>query len=417
MTALVTPCAISGNVNAVGSKSYAHRALIAAGFLQDKPFKMNGITYSDDVNATINCLQSLGVNFSDNKVYPCKTIPKTAILNVNESASTLRFLLPLVASLGVEAEFICSKTLKKRPIAPLLQTLTQNGVKVDTTKDGYKISGKLNADHLAIDSSLSSQYVTGLMFSLAYKGGGSLCVTGKKVSSGYIDITADVLNDFGVSVKENTIGYQLTRKALTNQGCSEQGYTIEGDWSNSAFFLTAAALGGSVTVKGLNLNSKQKDKKILSVLKKVGADVTEDNDLVTVKANGLRPFELDAEDLPDLVPILSVLAAFCNGKSLIKNISRLKIKESDRVEEILKTLKIADITAVYDGDLTITGGTPKGGNFTAGDHRIAMAQTILALYSQGKSRIYNAECVKKSYPSFYEDVNKLGGNFCVALER
>ncbi len=420
MLVTVTPCNLFGSVHAIGSKSYAHRALIAGGFLQKTPLKITGVTMSEDVMATIDCLKNLGVKFENDTIYPCKNLPKSAVLNAKESASTLRFLLPVVASLGVEAEFVCADSLKNRPIGPLLDTLTQNGVKVEYKNtdgtgntDGLKISGKLTGNNFTVDSSLSSQYLTGLMLAMSIMGGGDITVKGKRVSTGYIDITIDLLKSFGVTVETTDYGYRI----IKNDAPITDSYNVEGDWSNAAFFLAAGALGGSVTVDGLNLNSLQKDKKILSILSDIGASVTAQDGSVTVKPVTLRPFTVDAEDTPDLVPVLAVLAAFADGKTIISNVSRLRIKESDRVEGILKTLNAAGITAVYDGNLIVHGGKPQGGNFYAEDHRLAMAQTILALYADGKSLIHNAETVQKSYPLFFDDVNKLGENCCVVMER
>ncbi len=413
MKAFVSPCDLSGKVHTIGSKSYAHRALIAGAFLQKNPIRIYGVTTSEDVSATLACLEKLGAKFENNVLYPCQNLPKSAVLNANESASTLRFLLPVVASLGVKAEFLRADSLKNRPIAPLFKTLSQSGVKVcNTNSGGLQISGKLTGNSFTVDSSLSSQFLSGLMFAVAIMGGGDITVEGKRVSTGYIDMTIDVLKTFGVTVIATDYGYRILKN-----NCKTDSYNVEGDWSNAAFFLAAGAIGGMVTVEGLNPNSFQKDKKILSVLSDVGASVTVQNGSVRVEYKSLRPFTVDAEDIPDLVPVLAVLAAFADGKSVISNLSRLKIKESDRIEGILKTLHTAGISAAYDGNLTICGGKPKGGDFYAEDHRLAMAQTVLALYADGKSCIHHAETVRKSYPSFFDDVNKLGGNRCVALER
>lgn len=416
MIATVTPCNLVGKVHAIGSKSYAHRALIAGGFLQKSPLKIHGVTMSEDVMATIDCLEKLCVKFENNVIYPCKSLPKSVILNAKESASTLRFLLPVAASLGVEAKFVCADSLKNRPIGPLLDTLSQNGVKIEYEKDGtdgLKISGKLTGNSFTVDASLSSQYLTGLMLALSIMGGGDITVKGKRVSTGYIDITTDILKLFGIIVETTDYGYRI----IKNDAPIIDSYNVEGDWSNAAFFLAAGALGGRVTVDGLNLNSLQKDKKILSILSDIGAGVTVRDGSVTVTPVTLRPFRVDAEDIPDLVPVLAVLAAFADGKTVISNVSRLKIKESDRVEGTLKTLNVAGIAAVYDGDLTVYGGKPQGGNYYADDHRLAMAQTILALYAKGKSLIHNAETVQKSYPAFFDDVNNLGENYSVVMER
>lgn len=415
MKITVKPSVLEGSVVAPRSKSQAHRALIAAAFLGKTQVKIYGADKSDDVSATIDCLKSLGVEILEKEdcllVTPYVGGKKTVKLNARSSGTTLRFLIPIAAALGKKAEFILNKDLKNRPIAPLLDALTANGV----TVNGYTVRGKLKSGDFKIDGSLSSQFISGLIFASAILGGGKIQVFGNRVSKGYIDMTVGVLKDFGVDVITTDYGYEVVKSSRLP--ISE--YFIEGDYSNSAFYLLAGGLQGRLTVKGLNAESAQGDKSILNVLKTVGAIEEESGTDITVRRKELNAFTFDGEQTPDLVPLLAVFAAFLNGTTVISGVERLKIKESDRISGIINILKQSKIDCGYDGKvLTVEGGKPLGGVFYANnDHRIAIAATFLALFAEGDSVIEGAECVNKSYPNFYDDIKRLGGLINVDLER
>lgn len=414
MRITVKPSVLEGNVVAPRSKSHAHRVLIAAAFLGKTQVKIYGADKSDDVSATIDCLKSLGVDIREKDdcllVTPYVSGKKTVKLNARSSAATLRFLLPITAALGINAEFILNKDLKNRPIAPLMNALTANGA----TVRGYAISGKLKNGNFKIDGSLSSQFISGLIFASAILGGGKIEVLGNVVSKGYIDMTVCVLKDFGVDVVTTDYGYEVIKSS--RDSLSE--FFIEGDYSNSAFYLLAGGLKGPLTVKGLNAESAQGDKAVFSVLKTVGAINEERGTDITVNRGELNAFSFDGEQTPDLIPLLAVFAAFLNGATVISGVERLKIKESDRISSIINILKRSKIDCNYDGKvLTVVGGKPSGGVFYANnDHRIAIAATFLALFAEGDSVIEGAECVNKSYPNFYDDIKRLGGLINVDLE-
>lgn len=415
MKITVKPSVLEGSVVAPRSKSQAHRVIIAAAFLGKTQVKIYGADKSDDVSATIDCLKSLGVEILEKEdcllVTPYVGGKKTAKLNARSSGTTLRFLLPIAAALGKSAEFILNKDLKNRPIAPLLDALTANGV----TVSGCTVSGKLKNGNFKIDGSLSSQFISGLIFASAILGSGKIQVFGNRVSKGYIDMTIGVLKDFGVDVITTDYGYEVVKSSRLP--ISE--YFIEGDYSNSAFYLLSGALKGPLTVKGLNGESEQGDKSILNVLKTAGAIEEASGTDITVRRKELNAFTFDGEQTPDLVPLLAVFAAFLNGTTVIGGVERLKIKESDRISGIINILKQSKIDCNYDGKvLTVEGGKPLGGVFYANnDHRIAIAATFLALFAEGDSVIEGAECVNKSYPNFYDDIKRLGGLINVDLER
>ncbi len=414
MIAEIIPHNLMGEVSAIGSKSFAHRALIAAAFFQKTPTVISGVTLSEDVLATINCLRALGVSVQGEQnllVTPAKCFPEHAVLHCGNSGSTYRFLLPVVAALGISAEFVLSKRLSQRPIEALVQTL--GGC---CNEDGTRVCGKLACGTYHVDGSVSSQFVSGMMFALSLLSGSSrLFVDGQKVSQGYVDATARVLEDFGADVQKTDFGFEICGGRQTER----KSYVVEGDWSNAAYWLAVGALRGNVTVCGLNVNSVQPDKAIVNILRSCGATVSTTNSGVRVQKGSLRAFQTDASQIPDLVPTLAVLAAFCNGTSVISGVERLRQKESDRVQNAISTLREAGIEAVCcNNQLVVRGGVPHGGNFFAdNDHRVAMSQTLLALCAQGNSTISGCECVDKSYPNFFTDAKKLGGENCVCLER
>lgn len=414
MKVQVFPSTLSGSVEAVSSKSYAIRAIIAAATIANNPVKIYGKFNCDDILSTIDCLEKMGARIENHDnhitVHPVKNYKKSPTLCVNECATAYRFLLPISATLGLNARFKVAKSLENRPIAPLLDAIKGFGV----TYSDHKITGKLNTDKITVDGSLSSQFVSGLMYALAVSNQKSkLTVKGKIVSKGYIDMTVSVLKAFGVSVMQDGNDYFIEKSP-----CRIDEYFVEGDWSGASFFLCAGAIDGSVGVKGLNINSLQKDRTILDVLSAFGAKITVNNDCVTVTRGERIPFVFNAEDCPDIVPNLAVVAAFSNGKSEIGGVSRLKIKESDRISEILKMLASAKIKAEFCEDkLIIFGGSKVSGNFTSKDHRTVMASTLLSTFLNGQSSVTDANAVKKSYPNFFDDYKLTGGNFCVDMAR
>lgn len=405
----IQPNRLCGTINAVGSKSFAHRALIISSLISSNSVEIDGIPPSEDVSATVNCLKLLGVEISEGQTYkiiPPKTFVKSVNFDFGESASTMRFMLPVAMALGISVEYTGRGQLLSRPISPLIELFSKNGIKWENNR----ISGKLQCGDYEIQAGVSSQFISGMLMALSLlKGRSRLKIIGKAVSSGYIKMTIDVLSAFGVKVSEEDGSF-----IIDGQGpCSYAGiekYTVEGDWSNSAFFLVAGAIGGDVIVRGLNPLSTQGDSEILKILRSCGADVSVNGTEIRVKRGKLSAFECDVSDIPDLAPALCVLGAFSHGITRISGAERLKFKESNRLDGILEMLSIAKIKAEYDGNaIKIVGGQPHGGTFYATDHRMAMSEAVLAMYSLGKSVIVGGECVGKSYPNFYKDLILLGG--------
>ena len=367
---------------------------------------------SDDINATVSAVKSLGgiverqgadvVIFGRNKV-------DSAVVDCNESGSTLRFLIPVAAALGINAKFTGRGRLLERPIEDLSQTLKSNGV---TLKD-HTVSGKLKSGEYSVNAVVSSQFVTGLLFALSYSEGKSrLRLCGNAVSRGYIDATLDVLKEFGADIKEDKNGFIINGGLKQKEVCY-----VEGDWSGAAFPLSVGAICGEVTVKGLKYPTLQADGKIVEILKKFGASVNIGKDFVTVKSNKLSGIDVDCENCPDIAQVICSVAAFAEGKTNLYGVERLKIKESDRIAAIINTLKTCKVKAEYsDKVLTVYGGKPMGGEIDGGkDHRTVMSAVVLSSGAMGNSTVTDVEYCSKSYPNFIDDIKRIGGKVDVGF--
>lgn len=415
----ITPSVLSGKVKVPPSKSFAHRAVLAA-FLSGGECKINNIRLSEDIAATLDCAKELGAEFeSDSKKSnvlisrkqnsPCGKIR----LDCGESGSTLRFLIPIALCFGENLEFTGRGRLMERPMKPYFDIFDEKGIKYSLKKSSLSIKGKLSAGDFKIDGSISSQFITGLLFALPLLDGDSrIIIEGNLTSKGYIDITLDVLKKFGIQITNDN--YQsFTIKG--NQQYKARNYTVEGDFSQAAFFLTAGAIGCDIVCTGLKENSLQGDKKIIDVIRQTGATVEKvgTNGFKATATANMHGITVDADEIPDLVPIMAVLLAFCKGESRIVNAARLRIKESDRLAAICSVLKAlgADITEgedflIINGTQVLSGSTVSSHN----DHRIAMAAAIAACRCEGEVAIKGAKkSVKKSYPDFFVDYTKLGG--------
>jgi 3-phosphoshikimate 1-carboxyvinyltransferase len=381
MDIAVNPGPLSGTVRAVPSKSAAHRAMICAA-LADTPTEIICDGTSKDIEATGACLAALE---SSGALLPC-----------GESGSTLRFLLPIVGALGRKASFVLEGRLPERPLSPLYEELVRHGCKLSPQGTSpFTVEGQLMAGDYTLDGGVSSQFISGLLFALPLLGGDStITLTGRVESLPYIGMTLEMLKTFGINVEySNGVFMVGGRQRYRSPGTVK----VEGDWSNAAFWLCAGAISGrEITVTGLDADSKQGDRAVVEILARFGKD--------------LRGIEIDAADIPDLVPILSVVAAAAKGETVIRGAGRLRDKESDRLAavcDVLGTLG-ADVTETEDG-LRIVGGKPlKGGTVSSwGDHRIAMSAATAAVLCAEPIVIQGAEAVNKSYPTFFEERRRL----------
>lgn len=408
----ITPSKLSGTVNIPPSKSVAHRLIISAALAKGTS-KISNIYPSKDIIATIEAMKSLGAEISLNgsiaEVKGIETTPKKANIDCCESGSTMRFLIPVACALGVECTFVGKGKLPQRPIAPYLEEFPKHGIEFDFSNAPQgsilpcTVKGKLTPGKFEIDGGISSQFITGLIFALTLLNDDSeIILTSHLESRPYVDITIDCIKKFGGIITETESGY-LVKGNQTLHASDEE---TEGDYSQAAFFKVANSLGSNINIKGLNSKSSQGDKKIIEICDKI---VYNKNDM-------LNPFTLDCSDIPDLVPVLTVLASFCAGKSEIINVARLRIKESDRLEAISTCLnKIGGKVTAYPDKLVIEGlESLNGGKIESfNDHRIPMAMAMAATRCKTPLVIKGAQCVEKSYPNFWEDYKSLGGKIDV----
>lgn len=389
----IFPKTLQGNICAIPSKSQAHRLLICAAF-SSTPTELVCPTSNEDIDATVQCLNAIGAKIRRTDagfwVEPVKEIPQTANLDCRESGSTLRFMLPIVCALGIEATIMMSGRLPKRPLSPLWEELERMGCSLDRpTNDTIHINGKLQCGEYRIAGNVSSQFITGLLFALALLNGSSqIVITDKLESKPYVEMTQKALQIFGVNTKNYCI------RGAWPFSSPGQVY-VEGDWSNAAFFLAAKAMGNRVTVSNLNMDSPQGDREIQTILENTTAIA-----------------EISAANIPDLVPIMAVYFATKNG-AIFKDVERLRLKESDRVASVISLLNALGVNAHADqSTLFVNGGSFTGGTVDAcGDHRIAMAAAIAATRASGPVTILGAECVNKSYPTFWQEYQRLGGKY------
>ena len=384
MDITIHPGLLRGEIDVIPSKSIAHRYLICAAFA-DNATTLICPESNRDIEATVDCLNALGADIrrtdSGYEIIPIASLPEKATLNCCESGSTLRFMLPIVGALGVDATFQMAGRLPQRPLSPLWEEMERMGCTLTRpTADTIRCTGKLKAGYYVIDGGVSSQFITGLLFATALmEGNGQITITGNLESQPYVDMTEQALKRFDAPNFHST-GY----------------LEVEGDWSNGAFLLAAQWLGSELSIQGLNAESAQGDKAVVEILNQL------DTGMPT----------LSARDIPDLVPILSVVAAAKHGAEFT-HIRRLRLKESDRVASTIAMIENLGGKADADENtLKIYGTGLIGGTVDAvNDHRIAMSAAIAATVCTEKVTVLGAECVKKSYPKFWEEYARLGGNY------
>ena len=388
---------LSGKLDIPASKSCAHRLLICAA-LADGVSVISGVTMSKDIEATIGAMTALGADFNiDGEKVTVKGIGescKKAVIDCNESGSTLRFLIPVAAAFGVETEFTGRGRLPQRPIDIYKRELGRNGIDFLTEQMPYRISGKLNGGTFRIEGDVSSQFVTGLLFALPLlENDSEIIMTSHLESRPYVDITIDILQKFGITIDEAEDHFIIRG----GQKYIAHNERVEGDYSQAAFFYVANALGSDVAIGNLAENSVQGDRRIIEIIKEW-------------KKNG--SFRADCSDIPDLVPVLAVLGAFGTSESVIYNAKRLRIKESDRLSTTAAMLNGlgGSVEATDDGLIIRPTGNMHGGTVDgAGDHRIVMAASIAATNIDGSVVVKGAEAAEKSYPAFFNDYINLGG--------
>jgi 3-phosphoshikimate 1-carboxyvinyltransferase len=397
------------------SKSISHRAVICSRLAGGG--RIDNLGDSDDIIATNAAIaEILRIEVDDEGNFK---IPDHKIIDCNESGSTIRFLLPIAAALGGSYEFIGRGRLLYRPQDAYRRIFEQQGLTFDHTEERIKIDGRLQAGTFALEGDVSSQFITGLLFALPLLDGDSeIVITTPLESAAYVDLTLDVLKAFGIEVQVN---YDGDSNAANVIGYSVPGYqtyrptdySVEADFSQTAFFLVAAALGCDIELKGLNLDSKQGDKAAIDIIREMGGTIEQDcGGLLSVQGGEhMHGVTIDAREIPDIIPPLSVLCSFVDGESRIINASRLRIKECDRLSAMVSELSKIGID-IEEGDdyMIIRGQKSAPGGVTVdahGDHRIAMAMSVAAYRCDAPISIRGWQSISKSYPTFYEDFSKV----------
>ena len=396
----IAPRKLGGRVSVISSKSAGHRALIAAALSKEKTqIEIN--TLSNDIKATASCLEALGAKlvFSEGKieVEPIVKVPENVKLNCLESGSTLRFILPVAACLCESFEITGEGRLPERPMNELIDEMEKHGCVFSSKKLPFKVCGKMKGGRFELPGNVSSQYITGLLLALPLLDEESeIVLTSALESSGYVDMTLQTLGSFEVNIEKKENSYYISENCEYH---SNKTVKIEGDWSNAAFFLAADYLCGGVTVDGLSQDSLQKDKAFSDILPKL-----KDGAVV------------DAGEIPDIILPLCVCAAKTDGVVTFTNAKRLRLKESDRLfaaKEMINSLggkaEISDDEIKVFGNGRLTGGVVDGFN----DHRVVMSAAIASCICEKDVIIKGAQAVNKSYPNFFEEFEKLGGNIDV----
>ena len=383
MDITIHPRLLRGDIQVIPSKSLAHRYLICAAFA-DNPTQLRCEDTNRDIEATADCLRALGSNIirteSGYSVHPIERLPERAVLNCCESGSTLRFMLPIVGALGVDTTFLMEGRLPQRPLSPLWEEMERMGCRLSRPSEStIRCEGKLKPGNYTIDGGVSSQFITGLLFALSLiQGEWDLEITGKVESLPYISMTQKAMQLFQAPHYH-----------------SPGAVTVEGDWSNGAFWVAAQVLGNDLSVHGLNPESIQGDQAAKNLIPALKDNIV-----------------IDARNIPDLVPILAVVAGVNQG-AVFTNIQRLRIKESDRVVSTIAMIEALGGKATTVGDALVVWGTGyRGGTVDSyNDHRIAMAAAIAATVCTEPVTILGAEAVNKSYPKFWDEYHRLGGNY------
>ena len=416
MNVIIKPKKLKGEVIIPPSKSLSHRAIIAASLASGKS-EISNVLFSKDIKATIEAMRACGANIIEHKdsltIYGSEVYRAKSELNANESGSTIRFMIPIALVCDEKMIFKGENHLVKRPLDTYYEIFDKLGIEYNHPKDSYlplETKGGLKAGVYEIRGDISSQFITGLLYALPMLDGNSkLVITTNLESKGYVDLTLDILSKFGIQI-ENKEYKEFIIKG--NQKFKPFDYTVEGDYSQSAFFLVANALGNEIVLKAMNENSYQGDKKIIQDMIDFGCDVVALDDTLMCKANNLCGATIDFSQSPDLGPALSVLASVSKGQSDFINAARLRIKECDRITCMKKELEKmgANISETPDSMHIIGVDKLKGAVIDShNDHRVAMSIAMAATISTSEVKILNAGCVSKSFPHFWEVYQSLGG--------
>lgn len=415
MNVRIKPGRLKGEVIIPPSKSLAHRAIIAASLAQGTS-KITNIAYSEDIKATIEGMRALGASiecFKDYVVIRGSLVKRTKnVIDANESGSTLRFLIPIALINEEEITFVGHNRLVKRPLDVYYDLFEKKGISYSHPSDSYlplKLKGGLKPGIYEVPGDVSSQFITGLLYTLPLLNGDSkILITTKLESKGYIDLTIDMLRRFGVSIEASEEEIYIKG----NQSFKPCDYQVEGDFSQSAFFFLADMLGNDILLKGMNLSSFQGDKKIIADISDFGGVIKHENDGLKALPINLHGAHISFAQSPDLGPALTVLASTIrNERSHFFEASRLRIKECDRISAMKEEIeKLGGRIDEFEDGMDIYGCELHGGIVDShNDHRVVMALAMLSTIISDDLVIIGAEAVNKSYPNFFEVLASLGG--------
>lgn len=413
----ITPKKLRGTIKIPPSKSLSHRGVIAAS-LSSGISNIDNIMFSEDIVVTREAMEKLGAkieNTGENKLkiegsYP-KGLEKEEIYS-KESGSTLRFLIPISLLSNTNVIFTGEGKLVSRPLDPYYEIFDKQKIKYKNNNGELplQVKGKLESGEFEVEGNISSQFISGLLFTLPLlQGDSKIKIKGKLESRGYVDLTIDVLNKFGIKIENND--YQEFNIS-GGQKYESRDYRVEGDFSQAAFWLVGGILGEEIKSEDLNLNSLQGDKAIVDLIEKMGGNISLEDSLLVTRESKTQGISVDISEFPDIVPVLTVLAALSEGQTKILNGARLRIKESDRLKAISTELNKLGADVKEVGDSLVINGKKnlKGGEVDSwGDHRIAMALAIASIRCTEEVIIKNSEVVNKSYPHFWKDFEKMGG--------
>ena len=421
-TAVIHPGKCSGEVKIPPSKSMAHRAIICAA-LAGGTSRISNIAYSEDIKATISCMKKLGAEIkqADNTLEITgvgslatlqRNVSPGVVVDCNESGSTLRFLIPVFALADKHCIFTGKGRLMQRPQTVYEDIFTEQKKEFKVSADKIETFETLSAGIFEVQGNISSQFISGLLFTLPLLSGDSIIkIIPPFESRSYVNLTLELLQKFGIEIvwlNENAL---MIKGGQTYSACD---YTVEGDYSQLAFWGVLAAINSGLKITGVNPASRQGDSVIIDILKDFGADVKAITDGYQISGGRLTGCEIDLENCPDLGPALTVLAAMADGTTIIKNAGRLRIKESDRILAMETELRKAGVAISSTADtVTIKGGVAKTSAagytfFGHNDHRIVMSMAVLATVLGQPSAIENANAINKSYPNFFDDLQQAG---------
>lgn len=411
MKKLAEPSGYKGRIRIPASKSHLQRALALA-FLSDSPSRFTHVSWCNDTVSVRKVIEQMGAQVLENKdavdLFPGRHSVNNLRLNVGESGLAIRMLSPVAALNDFPVTIEGGGSLKTRPMGLIKEALEQLNVsvKLNDVLLPIQLLGPMQGSEIRIDGSLSSQLLTGLLIALPKAGRKSIVHVENLKSKPYIDMTLRLVEQFGGRIEHSNYKEFVIEG---NQQYTGRELVIEGDWSAAAFHLVAAAIAGEVEIFGLQEDSCQADKAILTVLEEAGADFSWKDGSLRLRKNHLNAFQIDATDCPDLFPSLVVLASACKGLSKIKGISRLAHKESDRGQVLAKEFgKLGLEIEFQEDEMLIEGKALTGGQVDAhNDHRIAMAGAIAGLIAASPVEITGAESVNKSYPAFFNDFYSL----------